>query len=106
MRIFLLTGLLGLVLAPSCFAQVSLPANPGKFKTRNLGSSSSGGAFVTPVPKEDPNVRYVTHIILYDDRLWTNTEGKPLQAKLIAFEDLVATAPKGSTAPVMPAPPP
>ena len=50
-------------------------------------------------------MRYVTHIILHEYRMWSNTEGKPLEAKLIAFEDLVAEAPKGSAAPVMPAPP-
>ncbi len=33
------------------------------------------------------------------------TEGEPLSAKLIAYEDLVAEAPKGSAEPVMPAPP-
>jgi hypothetical protein len=40
-------------------------------------------------------VRRVTHIVLYEYRIWTNTEGKPLDAKLLAFEDLVAETPMG-----------
>lgn len=37
--------------------------------------------------------------------MWSNKEGKPLEAGLIAFEDLVAEVPKGSAEPVMPDPP-
>jgi hypothetical protein len=37
--------------------------------------------------------------------MWTSTEGKPLLGKLIAFEDLVAEAPKGAAAPAMPSAP-
>jgi hypothetical protein len=90
-------------------AQVDIPANPmvtpKKFKTRSVGGGVNPGATVDPGPSANPNVRYVTHIVLCDYRMWTSTEGKPLEAKLIAFEDLVAEAPKGSAEPVMPAPP-
>lgn len=90
-------------------AQVDIPPNPTvspkKFKTREVGGGVSPGASVDPGKPATPNLRYVTHIVLCDYRMWSNTEGKPLEAKLIAFEDLVAEAPKGSTEPVMPAPP-
>lgn len=90
-------------------AQVDIPPNPmvspKKFKTRAVGGGVNPGASVDPGKPANPNVRYVTHIVLCDYRMWSNTEGNPLEAKLIAFEDLVAEAPKGSAEPVMPAPP-
>lgn len=98
-----------LIFVPSVWAQRDIPANPTvnpkKFTTRPIGSGVNTGATVDPAKPTDPNVRYVTHIVLYEYRMWSNTEGKPLEAKLIAFEDLVAEAPKGSAAPGMPAPP-
>ncbi len=90
-------------------AQVGIPPNPlvtpKKFKTRAVGGGVNPGATVDPGKSTNPSVRYVTHIVLCDSRMWTNTEGKPLEAKLIAYEDLVAEAPDGAAEPVMPAPP-
>ena len=63
------------------------------------------GASVDSSTTRNPSARYVTHIVLYENRIWTNTEGKPLEAKLLAFEDLVVEAPKDASEPVMPAPP-
>jgi hypothetical protein len=51
-----------------------------------------------------PATRYVSYIVLFDGRLWTSTEGKPLAAKLIAFEDLVVEAPKATAEPTIPQP--
>jgi hypothetical protein len=99
---------LGLLCASPSFAQVDFPGNPTVtpkgFKTRQVGGGVNPGATVNPATPADANVRYVTHVILCQSRMWTNTEGKPLDAKLIAFEDLVAQAPKGSQ-PAMPTPP-
>lgn len=104
-RPFLLLAILGI---QPVMAQMNIPgvtpAHPGKFKTRAVGSSVDPGASVTQVEKANPNVRYVTHIILYEYRMWSSAEGKPLEAKLIAFEDLVTEAPKGEE-PAMPKPP-
>jgi hypothetical protein len=50
-------------------------------------------------------VRYVTHIVLSTNRFWTNPDGKIVEGKLIAFEDMVTEAPKGAEAPPNPAPP-
>ena len=93
----------------SAFAQSDIPGNPmvtpKSFKTRPVGGSVNPGASVEPAKTQVPNVRYVTHIVLCDYRMWTSSDGKPLEAKLIAFEDLVAEAPKANAEPVMPAPP-
>ncbi len=90
-------------------AQVDFPANPTvkprKFTTRQVGGGVNPGATVDSGNAAVPNVRYVTHIVLSDTRMWTNAEGKPLEAKLIAFEDLVVETPKGAAEPVMPTPP-
>ncbi|MBC8126932.1 MAG: hypothetical protein H8M99_07285 [Gloeobacteraceae cyanobacterium ES-bin-144] len=88
---------------------MNVPANPTvtpkKFSTRPIGGGVNPGASVDSSKPSNPNVRYVTHIVLHGNRMWTSNEGKPLDAKLIAFEDLVAETPKGSTEPVMPPPP-
>ena len=101
-----LVGLLGL---PSVWAQDSFPGNPivapGKVATRPIGGSVNPGASIDSATTRNPNARYVTHIVLFENRMWTNTEGKPLEAKLLAFEDLVVETPQGSAEPVMPAPP-
>ncbi len=93
----------------NAFAQVEIPANPlvtpKKYTTRAVGGGVNPGVSIDPAKPENPKLRYVTHVILYQNRFWTSTEGKPLEAKLIAFEDVVAEVPKGSTEPVMSAPP-
>ncbi len=86
-------------------AQV-VPAHPEGFTKRSIGGVSSGSVEVQPRNGGTPEtVRYVTHIILSTDRFWTSTEGKLIQGKLIAFEDMVAEAPKGAEPPPSPAPP-
>jgi hypothetical protein len=98
---FLYTVLLALPLA----AQMDLPGNPTvtpkNFKTRSVGGGANPGATVHTVEKP---VRHVAHIVLFQNRMWTSSDGKPLEAKLLAFEDLVAEAPAGAP-PVMPDPP-
>ena len=87
-------------------AQIVVPASPKKFVPRPIGGNTSGGVDVIPHEgASEAKVRYVTHVILSEDRSWTSTEGKALTAKLIAFEDLVVEAAKGAPQPVMPAPP-
>ncbi len=106
MRFF--TGLMLLAGSPWVLGQVDFPGNPTvtpkKFQTRPLGGGVNPGVTVEPGKTVATTVRYVTHIVLYESRFWTSTEGKPLEAKLIAFEDLVVEAPKGAE-PVMPTPP-
>ncbi|WAC21347.1 hypothetical protein OVA24_08105 [Luteolibacter sp. SL250] len=91
-----------------CSAQVDFPGNPlvgpKKYTKREVGGGAEPGASVES-PTGSGMARYVTHVILYDTRFWTSVEGKPLAGKLVAFEDLVVTAPKGAPVPPMPAPP-
>ena len=106
MKRSLLCGLVGLLATGAAAAQIVVPATPKKFVTRPIGGNTSGGVEVIPhdAPTE-AKARYVTHVVLCDERLWTSADGKPLSAKLIAFEDLVAEAAKGASQPEMPAPP-
>ncbi|MES2476391.1 MAG: hypothetical protein V4640_11460 [Verrucomicrobiota bacterium] len=97
--------LLSPLLTQTLVGQMDIPGNPmvepKGFKTRAVGGGTNTGATVQAVEKP---VRHVAHIVLFETRMWSSTEGKPLEAKLIAFEDLVAEAPPGAT-PEMPAPP-
>ncbi len=108
MKIPRMLVLLALFCVSPVLAQVDFPANPTvkprKYTTRQVGGGVNPGATVDS-GNSAPNVRYVTHIVLCDTRMWTNTEGKPLEAKLIAFEDLIAEVPTGAAEPVMPTPP-
>lgn len=97
-----------LLFVNTAFAQVEIPRNPIVRPDGPPSRATGGidpGATIDSGNAENPNVRYVTHIILHESRLWTSTEGKPLNAKLIAFEDLIAEAPKNSAPPNPPAPP-
>ena len=90
-------------------AQTDFPGNPlvgpKKYTTRSVGGGADPGASLETPSEQQPAARYVTHIVLYDTRFWTSADGKPLSAKLIAFEDLVAEASKGGAEPKMPSPP-
>jgi hypothetical protein len=90
-------------------AQLEIPGNPvagpGKPPVRAVGGGIDPGATVENGQAANRSVRYVTHIILHDTRLWTSADGKPLEAKLIAFEDLVAETPPGAAEPKVAAPP-
>ena len=88
-------------------AQAGIPMNPmyhpKKLPTRSVGGNTDAGA--TTEPPQQQKVRQITHIVLYEYRMWSNTEGKPLEAKLIAFEDLVAEGPADAKELKMPEPP-
>jgi len=91
------------MLLPAAANSQVVPATPKGFKTRPIGGGTSGGVEV--IPRETPKVRYTTHVVLSVSRLWTSTDGKLLEGKLIAFEDLVVEAPKGAAPPENPTPP-
>lgn len=86
-----------------------VPATPTKFTKRGVGTSTSstssvsgGGSTATiGVPQQKPEsvVRTITYLTLAPVRQWTSTEGKPLVASLIAFEESVVETPKGEAAP-------
>jgi len=95
----------GLLMVGFSSAQV-VPANPDKFSHRSIGGVSTGNVEVLPNNAGNPKTaRYITYIVLSTDRFWTSTEGKLIQGKLIAFEDMVTEAPKGAAPPPNPTPP-
>ena len=90
----------------SCASAQVVPTTPRKFTTRDIGGSSTAGVSVTPPPKQEPMVRTTTYIVLAPLRQWTNSDGKPLMAKLIAFEEITVQTTKaealGNTKPEPP----
>ena len=105
MKSFQTGCLLSALLSGLAIAQVT-PAHPDRFTKATTGGSTSGGVEV--LPKDggaSKTVRYITHIVLSPDRLWTSPEGKIVEGKLIAFEDMVTEAPKGEEPPANPTPP-
>ena len=95
----------GIFTLSTAVAQIVVPASPKKFVTRPIGGGTSGGAIITPGENKPQKVRYTTHLVLTEYRIWTSTDGKTITAKLIAFEDMVAELPKGSAEPTPPTPP-
>lgn len=98
--------LLGLLLIGGSSAQVVVPAMPGKMGTRAIGGSTSGGVEVMPKGEGGgQTARYTTYFVLSEVRPWTSVDGQTLQAKLIAFEDLVVAKPSATALPPAPVPP-
>lgn len=94
----------GLLCAP-LWAQRDVPPPPGvKIKPRSTGGGT-GGVEVIPKDEGPQKVRYTTHVVLTESRVWTSADGKPLEAKLLAFEDLVVEAVEGAPQPALPDPP-
>lgn len=96
-----------LTLAVTAGAQVVVPATPTKFAKKNLGTSiSTNGGSSAGIGLSKPDaptiMRYTTYWSLSEVRQWTSTDGRPLVAKLIAFEDSVVEQIKGQPAPAAP----
>jgi hypothetical protein len=84
-------------------AQVDIPPPPGtKLKPRQVGGLGGGGVEVNPSERPESPVKYITYLTLSVSRIWQSNDGKTLEGKLIAFEDLVVEAPKGQEAPPAP----
>ena len=87
------------------WAQRDVPPPPGvKIKPRSTGGGT-GGVEVIPKDQGPQKVRYTTHVVLSESRTWTSSDGRPLEAKLLAFEDIVVEAIQGSPQPALPDPP-
>ena len=103
--------LLGWAMVASGAAQMVLPGgekNPGN---RSVGGGINGGVDggvngKATIKREggQPKNRYTTHIVLSEPRTWQHADGRTLEGKLLAFEDVVAEVPAGGTPPV-PVPP-
>jgi hypothetical protein len=101
-----LTAALILATGPvSILAQV-IPATPKKFTKRIEGSGGASiGPGLSPVaPKPPPILRTTMYYTVSDSRQWTSSDGKPLLAKLIIFEEAVIET-QGNQTPPPPTPP-
>jgi hypothetical protein len=90
MKIFMTLGWLGIAALGAVNAQIVIPASPKNFKTRPIEGGTGGGQ-VEVIPRDSavPKKRTITYMVLSESRPWTSTEGKVLEAKLIAFEDII-----------------
>jgi hypothetical protein len=105
MKLLQIISLFSALISGLAVAQVT-PAHPDKFTNRTTGGSTSGGVEVLPRDGGAPKaIRYITHIVLSTNRLWTSPEGKIVEGKLIAFEDMHTEAPKGVEPPPTTVPP-
>jgi hypothetical protein len=81
------------------------PKTPTAFEPRNIDGSQDIQPNIAPSRSKDEIVtRAVTHVVLGDQRQWASADGRTIDGKLIAFEDLLLESKKG-VAPAMPDPP-
>lgn len=90
------------LLAQGAVAQVVAPASPKKFVPRAIGGGTSGGVQILPREEKPKTLRHTTRMLLSQSRVWTSNDGKPVEARLIAFEDMVVEVPEGAPAPEPP----
>ena len=94
--IFMKLTLSSVFVSSVLMAQV-VPATPTQFGKRAVGGSAGTAAVNAVPPKQETIVRTTTYLSLSQSRQWTSAEGKPLMAKLIAFEDITIETVKGQT---------
>lgn len=104
MRVPLIAWVMGLAAAGPAAGQV-VPATPQRPITRGTGGNLNGGGAIDPKQKDTKTVRFVTHVVLSASRIWRNGDGRTLEGKLIAFEDVVHQTPVGAAEPPAPEPP-
>lgn len=105
MKIPLIAGAAGLLLAGIAGGQVVVPGTPQRPITRPTGGGLGGGVSIQPQSGQTQTRRLVTHVVLSDPRIWRSADGKTLEGKLIAFEDSVTEIPAGAAEPPAPEPP-
>jgi hypothetical protein len=80
------------------------PKTPTAFEPRRIDGSQDIQPNIAPSrTKDEITTRAVTHVVLCEQRQWASLDGRTIEAKLIAFEDLVAESKNGAAA--MPEPP-
>lgn len=85
---FLLLALLVAVTVLGCPAQVT-PAQPTKFRKRDLGTGAGNGSSVgvrPATPDQAGRVTTIHYIAVAPKREWTNLKGTSIQATILAFE--------------------
>jgi hypothetical protein len=87
------------------YLHAQTPKTPTAFVPRNIDGSQDIQPNIAPSRTKDEIItRAVTHVVLGDQRQWASADGRTIEAKLIAFEDLVLESKKGAAA-AMPEPP-
>ena len=66
------------------WAQV-VPSTPIEFMKRGLGDNGSSGTASVVVSEKTPKVITITYTAVSPLKGWTNTDGKTIQAQLLAF---------------------
>ena len=102
MKIRIIGWLVAWLFAQGGAAQVVAPASPKKFVPRAIGGGTSGGVQILPREDKPKMLRHTTRMLLSQSRVWTSNDGKPVEARLIAFEDMVVEVPEGAPAPEPP----
>jgi hypothetical protein len=83
------TALFLLVSSAMAFAQFPVPSGKGGTGTRTIDGGSSVSPGVAPArPNDEKITQHITQLSLSEMRSWTSSDGKVIEAKLIAFEDL------------------
>ncbi|MCB1232232.1 MAG: hypothetical protein KDN19_18420 [Verrucomicrobiae bacterium] len=74
-------------LVVSANAQLTLPPNPNQVSKRKLGESggASTGTATVGVKPAGPKTIVINYVAVSPLRQWTNTEGKQMLARLLAF---------------------
>lgn len=69
---------------------------PPSSDRRNFDKAQEVQPSIAPTNTKDEKItRYISQLSLTEIRQWTSTEGKVIEAKLIAFEDLVVESREG-----------
>jgi len=81
------------------------PNPPTSFEPRNVDGTQEIEPTIGPSRTKDEKItRYVSQLSLSELRSWTSSDGKVIEAKLIAFEDMSVETRDGATPPT-PQPP-
>lgn len=96
-----------LALLATASAQMVVPGPPQRPGGREIGGTNTGTRINgnTVKPPTPTQRRTITHVVLTDTRIWRNTDGRTIEAKLIAFDDLVTETTPNNPTPPTPTPP-
>ena len=101
--------LLGWAMVGGGTAQIVPPGGAKLPTTRPIGGGVNhgvdGGASITGGTPTPAKQRYTTRIVLSESRIWQNLDGRTLEGKLLAFEDVVTEVAGGGVEPPAPVPP-
>ena len=88
-------ALLGLA-ATAGAQNVVIPSQPGKFRVRGAGTGADSGVSVNNPVNPEPRTVVIQYTAVTPEREWTNTDGKKMIARLLAF----STPKEGESTPV------